>query len=60
MQRTRATDKMSTPRFTTNVFMRLHILGIGGTFMAGLAALARSLGHDNSKPTVAQAYADDR
>ncbi len=46
MQRTRATDKMSTPRFTTNVFMRLHILGIGGTFMAGLAALARSLGHE--------------
>ncbi|HLD13596.1 MAG TPA: UDP-N-acetylmuramate:L-alanyl-gamma-D-glutamyl-meso-diaminopimelate ligase [Burkholderiales bacterium] len=25
--------------------MRLHILGIGGTFMAGLAVLARDLGH---------------
>lgn len=25
--------------------MHLHILGIGGTFMAGLALLARSLGH---------------
>jgi UDP-N-acetylmuramate: L-alanyl-gamma-D-glutamyl-meso-diaminopimelate ligase len=25
--------------------MRLHILGIGGTFMAGLAILARDLGH---------------
>jgi UDP-N-acetylmuramate: L-alanyl-gamma-D-glutamyl-meso-diaminopimelate ligase len=26
--------------------MRLHILGIGGTFMAGVAALARALGHE--------------
>lgn len=26
--------------------MRLHILGIGGTFMAGVALLARALGHD--------------
>jgi UDP-N-acetylmuramate: L-alanyl-gamma-D-glutamyl-meso-diaminopimelate ligase len=25
--------------------MHLHILGIGGTFMAGIAALARALGH---------------
>ena len=25
--------------------MHVHILGIGGTFMAGIAALARSLGH---------------
>jgi UDP-N-acetylmuramate: L-alanyl-gamma-D-glutamyl-meso-diaminopimelate ligase len=28
--------------------MRLHILGICGTFMAGLAALARELGHEVS------------
>ncbi|MGA9342825.1 MAG: Mur ligase domain-containing protein, partial [Rhodanobacteraceae bacterium] len=28
--------------------MRLHILGICGTFMGGLAALARELGHDVS------------
>ncbi|HYA36788.1 MAG TPA: UDP-N-acetylmuramate:L-alanyl-gamma-D-glutamyl-meso-diaminopimelate ligase [Candidatus Methylomirabilis sp.] len=28
--------------------MRLHILGIGGTFMAGVALLARDLGHDVS------------
>ncbi|EMG9491039.1 Mur ligase domain-containing protein, partial [Serratia nevei] len=26
--------------------MRIHILGICGTFMGGLAMLARSLGHD--------------
>lgn len=26
--------------------MRIHILGIGGTFMAGVAVLARELGHD--------------
>ncbi|MDE2279513.1 MAG: hypothetical protein KGK04_08055, partial [Xanthomonadaceae bacterium] len=26
--------------------MRLHILGICGTFMGGVAALARELGHD--------------
>ncbi len=26
--------------------MRLHILGIGGTFMAGVAVLARALGHE--------------
>ena len=26
--------------------MRIHILGIGGTFMGGVAVLARSLGHD--------------
>jgi len=26
--------------------MRLHILGICGTFMGGIAALARELGHD--------------
>ncbi|MFP5348808.1 MAG: UDP-N-acetylmuramate:L-alanyl-gamma-D-glutamyl-meso-diaminopimelate ligase [Gammaproteobacteria bacterium] len=26
--------------------MRLHILGIGGTFMAGVALLARELGHE--------------
>ncbi|MDN5924410.1 MAG: Mur ligase domain-containing protein, partial [Xanthomonadales bacterium] len=26
--------------------MRLHILGICGTFMGGLAALARELGHE--------------
>ena len=25
--------------------MHLHILGIGGTFMAGVAMLARALGH---------------
>ncbi|MGA1159664.1 MAG: Mur ligase domain-containing protein, partial [Burkholderiaceae bacterium] len=25
--------------------MHLHILGIGGTFMGGLAALAREAGH---------------
>ncbi len=25
--------------------MRIHFLGIGGTFMAGLAVLAQSLGH---------------
>jgi UDP-N-acetylmuramate: L-alanyl-gamma-D-glutamyl-meso-diaminopimelate ligase len=25
--------------------MRVHILGIGGTFMAGIAALARAMGH---------------
>jgi UDP-N-acetylmuramate: L-alanyl-gamma-D-glutamyl-meso-diaminopimelate ligase len=28
--------------------MRLHILGIGGTFMAGVALLARDLGHEVS------------
>lgn len=28
--------------------MKIHILGIGGTFMAGLAAIARQLGHDVS------------
>ncbi len=28
--------------------MRIHILGIGGTFMAGLALLARAAGHDVS------------
>jgi UDP-N-acetylmuramate: L-alanyl-gamma-D-glutamyl-meso-diaminopimelate ligase len=28
--------------------MRIHILGIGGTFMAGVAALARALGHSVS------------
>ncbi len=28
--------------------MRLHILGIGGTFMAGVALLARALGHEVS------------
>lgn len=28
--------------------MRLHILGIGGTFMAGVALLARALGHQVS------------
>jgi UDP-N-acetylmuramate: L-alanyl-gamma-D-glutamyl-meso-diaminopimelate ligase len=26
--------------------MRIHILGIGGTFMGGVAVLARALGHD--------------
>ena len=26
--------------------MRIHILGICGTFMGGLAMLARSLGHE--------------
>ena len=26
--------------------MRLHILGIAGTFMGGVAALARELGHE--------------
>ncbi|HCU53716.1 MAG TPA: UDP-N-acetylmuramate:L-alanyl-gamma-D-glutamyl-meso-diaminopimelate ligase, partial [Gammaproteobacteria bacterium] len=26
--------------------MRIHILGIGGTFMGGVALLARSLGHE--------------
>ncbi|MBS0590067.1 MAG: UDP-N-acetylmuramate:L-alanyl-gamma-D-glutamyl-meso-diaminopimelate ligase, partial [Proteobacteria bacterium] len=26
--------------------MKLHILGIAGTFMGGVAALARELGHD--------------
>ena len=26
--------------------MRIHILGIGGTFMGGLAVLARDLGHE--------------
>ncbi|GAA4813848.1 UDP-N-acetylmuramate--L-alanyl-gamma-D-glutamyl-meso-2,6-diaminoheptandioate ligase [Marinicella pacifica] len=26
--------------------MKIHILGIGGTFMGGLAAIARQLGHD--------------
>ncbi|MFZ1837157.1 MAG: Mur ligase domain-containing protein, partial [Dokdonella sp.] len=26
--------------------MKLHILGICGTFMGGIAALARELGHD--------------
>lgn len=35
---------------TTGLFftihMRLHIIGIGGTFMAGVAALARELGHE--------------
>ena len=25
--------------------MRIHILGIGGTFMGGVAVLARALGH---------------
>ena len=28
--------------------MRIHILGIGGTFMGGVALLARDLGHDVS------------
>ncbi len=28
--------------------MRLHILGVGGTFMAGVALLARELGHEVS------------
>lgn len=27
--------------------MRIHILGICGTFMGGLAMLARQLGHGN-------------
>ncbi len=26
--------------------LHLHILGVCGTFMAGIAALARALGHD--------------
>jgi UDP-N-acetylmuramate: L-alanyl-gamma-D-glutamyl-meso-diaminopimelate ligase len=26
--------------------MRIHILGIGGTFMGGVALLARDLGHE--------------
>ena len=26
--------------------MRIHILGIGGTFMGGVAVLARALGHE--------------
>ena len=26
--------------------MRIHILGIGGTFMAGIARLAKEAGHD--------------
>ena len=25
--------------------MRIHILGIGGTFMAGIAIIAKQLGH---------------
>src|SRR5690606_31297936 len=28
--------------------MKIHILGIGGTFMGGLAAIARQLGHEVS------------
>jgi UDP-N-acetylmuramate: L-alanyl-gamma-D-glutamyl-meso-diaminopimelate ligase len=28
------------------IFLKLHILGIAGTFMGGVAALARELGHD--------------
>ena len=31
--------------FCAGVFMHLHILGICGTFMGGIAALARSAGH---------------
>ena len=28
--------------------MKIHILGIGGTFMAGIAIIAKQLGHDVS------------
>ena len=28
--------------------MKIHILGIGGTFMAGVAIIAKQLGHDVS------------
>ena len=34
-----------TPRLTTTQTMHIHILGIGGTFMGGLAVLARAAGH---------------
>ena len=30
--------------------MRIHILGICGTFMGGLAMLARQLGHEVTAP----------
>ena len=26
--------------------MKIHILGIGGTFMAGIATIAKEMGHD--------------
>ncbi len=29
--------------------MRIHILGIGGTFMGGVAVLARALGHERDR-----------
>jgi len=32
--------------FREDVVLKLHILGIAGTFMGGVAALARELGHD--------------
>src|SRR5688500_17982803 len=31
---------------STGAFVKLHILGIAGTFMGGVAALARELGHE--------------
>ncbi len=34
------------PRLKGKRRMRIHILGICGTFMGGLAMLARSLGHE--------------
>jgi UDP-N-acetylmuramate: L-alanyl-gamma-D-glutamyl-meso-diaminopimelate ligase len=33
------------PRYTTRASMHLHILGICGTFMGGIAAIAREAGH---------------
>ncbi|EBY7497247.1 hypothetical protein D6J63_13225 [Salmonella enterica subsp. enterica serovar Give] len=36
--------------------MRIHILGICGTFMGGLAMLARSLGHEVTGSDAADEY----
>ena len=38
--------------------MKLHILGIAGTFMGGVAALARELGHERSKARPGHLSAD--
>ena len=32
--------------YTNSTNMKIHILGIGGTFMAGIAIIAKQLGHD--------------
>src|SRR6185312_3740713 len=42
----RSNARCSTRQADSGTTMRLHILGICGTFMGGIAALARELGHD--------------